>query len=225
MDDNELILAVREARRELQEGTKYKAEDILEMMEGLASFLDRETLIRMKCSSCDHHSLSSFSVPGDFTVVDGNEYCHARKISLPHLNVFKIAGCQEHSREAQSELADLATSVLEEDLRLAFEERKLYDRQQFTSHRAEFRIHQDAGRACIEFGHDVDGQFTSIDIKLYILRRLDPGLGPGTHKIATVMKDRPVLAVAASMQARRMADIDYILDWIAEKRKMDIVYL
>jgi len=225
MDDNELLLAVRDARRELQDGAKYRAEDMLDILEGLAGFLDREALVKMKCKTCDHYSRSSFSVPGDFTVVDPSEYCHARKISLPHLKIFRIAGCKEYSKDAQRELEDLAAAVLEEDLRPAFEERKLYDRQQFTSRTAEFRMGQDCGRACIEFGHMVDGEFVSAGIRLYILRRLDPGLGPGTEKIAKVIRDRPVLAVAMSLQTRKMADIDYVLDWIAGKRKMDIVYL
>jgi hypothetical protein len=229
MDDNELLLAVRDARRELQEGDKpkpkYRTEDMLDILEGLATFLDRDALVKLKCSTCDHYSRSSFSVPGDFTTVDQTEYCHARKISLPHLKILRIAGCKDYSKEAQRDLVDLATAVLEEDLRPSFEERKLYDRQQFTSHTAEFRMNVDCGRACIEFGHMAGDEFVSADIRLYILRRIDPGLGPGTEKIAKVIRDRPVLAVAMSCKTRKMADIDYVLDWIAGKRKMDIVYL
>jgi hypothetical protein len=33
------------------------------------------------------------------------------------------------------------------------------------------------------------------------------------------------MVVKASLQTRRQLDIDYVLEWIAKKRKMDIVYL
>jgi len=39
------------------------------------------------------------------------------------------------------------------------------------------------------------------------------------------MKGGPIMVVQSSSQTRRQLDIDYMLDWIAERRKMDIVYL
>ena len=33
------------------------------------------------------------------------------------------------------------------------------------------------------------------------------------------------MVVKSGLQTRRQLDIDYVLDWIAERRKMDIVYL
>jgi hypothetical protein len=46
-----------------------------------------------------------------------------------------------------------------------------------------------------------------------------------SQKISEAMKGNPIMVVQSSLQTRRQLDIDYVLDWIAEKRKMDIVYL
>jgi hypothetical protein len=54
---------------------------------------------------------------------------------------------------------------------------------------------------------------------------LDPGFGAASQKIAEAIKSGPVMIVEASLQTRRPLDIDYVLEWIAKKRKMDIVYL
>jgi hypothetical protein len=75
-------------------------------------------------------------------------------------------------------------------------------------------------------GHRTGEGFACSDIKLYIVRRLDPGFeAVASHKISEAMKGNPIMVVQSSLQTRRQLDIDYVLDWIAEKRKMDIVYL
>jgi hypothetical protein len=89
-----------------------------------------------------------------------------------------------------------------------------------------FRLQSSPGKVCIELGHRTDEGFACSDIKLYILRRLDPGFGAvATQKISEAMKGSPIMVVQSSLQTRRQLDIDYVLEWIAEKRKMDIVYL
>jgi len=78
----------------------------------------------------------------------------------------------------------------------------------------------------VEFGHKSGEEFIGSELRLYVLRRLDPGFGPDCARIAEAMKkDRLVIVVKASQQIRRLLDVDYVLEWIAEKRKMDIVYL
>ena len=79
---------------------------------------------------------------------------------------------------------------------------------------------------CIQLGHQTEEGFACGDIALYILRRLDPGFGAeASQKISEAMKGDSIMVVKSSLQTRRQLDIDYVLEWIAKKRKMDIVYL
>jgi len=223
---DELLLAVKDARRDLEEGTNYRAADMLDVLEGIAPFLDRQALVKMKCSSCDNYAKASFSISNDLLIVDQHEYCHAKDLPISHLSIFKIAGCPNHKVDDSAELLRQVQSLVDEDLAPAFAERKLYDRNRFTSCNVVFRVTQDTGKVCVEFGHKSGEEFIGSDLKLYILRRLDPGFGADSARIAEAMKkDRPVIIVKASQQIRRLLDVDYVLEWIAEKRKMDIVYL
>jgi hypothetical protein len=223
---NELLLAVREARKNLKDDVDFRTADMLAVFEGIAPFLDRETVLDMKCKGCDCYSCSYFPLSNDFWVVEDQDYCHAKNLPLKHLNALKIAECTDHSQDAQIGLYDLANSVLEEDLRPAFAERRLYDRNLFASYSVAFRVLKGNGNVCIEFGHESGEEFVGSDIKLHFIRRLDPGLGPAASEmVAGVMKSGLAMAVEASQQTRRMLDIDYVLEWIAKKRKMDIVYL
>jgi hypothetical protein len=223
---DEIFLAAREARRDLKEGRAFRAEEMLGFLEGIAPFLGKDSIIKIKCRSCDNYAQSSFPLEGDFYAVDKNEYCYAKTISFQNLSMQKIGSCVEFSSERQTEMANLANSIIEEDLRPAFAERKLYDRTKFASYKVDFRIHQDTGKICIELGHKSGGDFIGANMKLYILWRLDPGIGPESSKrIAKAMKTNPILFIGASEQTRRQLDIDYMLEWIAKKRKMDIVYL
>ena len=223
---NELLFAVRDARRNLKDDVDFRAADMLAVFEGIAPFLDRETILDMKCKGCDSYSCSYFPLSNDFWAVENQDYCHAKNLPLKHLSVLKMAGCTDYSQDAQRELSDLVNCVLEEDLRPAFVERRLYDRNLFASYSVAFRVQKDNGNACIEFGHKSGEEFVGSDIKLHFLRRLDPGLGPAaSERIAKSMKRRSAMVVEASQQTRRMLDIDYVLEWIAKKRKMDIVYL
>jgi hypothetical protein len=223
---NELLFAVREARKNLKDDVDFRTADMLAVFEGIAPFLDWTTVLDMKCKGCDSYSCSHFLLSNDFWTVENQNYCHAKNLPLKHLSVLKIAGCADYSEEAQRDLTDLVNSILEEDLRPAFVERRLYDRNLFASYSVAFRVKKDNGNVCIEFGHKSGETFVESDIKLHFLRRLNPGFGPvASKRIAEAMKNGPALVVEASLQTRRMLDVDYVLEWIAKKRKMDIVYL
>jgi hypothetical protein len=223
---NEILLAIKEARRDLKEGISFRAEEMLSLVEGMAPFLDKELIIKIKCMNCDNYAASFFPLEGDFYAVDKHEYCHAKKISLQNLGRLKIGSCMEYSDRWRKDLENLASSIVKEDLEPAFAERKLYDRTKFASYKVNFKICQGTGKICIEFGHKSGEDFIAANMKLHILRRLDPGFGPeALKKIARAMNKEFILVVEASQQTRRQLDIDYVLEWIAQKRKMDIIYL
>jgi hypothetical protein len=223
---NEILFAVREARKNLDEGADFRVADALAILEGMAPFLSRETIIGMKCRSCDNYATASFPLSHDFWVVDESEYCHGKDASFKNLTAAKLAGCTQYSCQVSRELADLGNAIMEEDLRPAFQERKLYDRSKFASYSVAFRLQPSPGKVCIQLGHRTEDGFACGDIALYILRRLDPGFGAAeSQKISEAMKGDPIIVVKSGMQTRRQLDIDYVLEWIAKKRKMDIVYL
>jgi hypothetical protein len=223
---NEILFAVREARRLLGEAADFRIADALAILEGIAPFLNKEVVIEMKCKSCDNYASASFPLSRDFWAVDDSEYCHAKHASLKNLTASKLAGCPKYSCQASLDLITLGTAIIEEDLRPAFQERKLYDRSRFASYSVAFRQQFSPGKVCIELGHRTNEGFACSDIKLYILRRLDPGFGSeASQKISEAMKSGLIMIVQSSMHTRSQLDIDYLLNWIAEKRKMDIAYL
>ncbi len=222
----EILQAIREAKKHLGEGSDFRIADVMETMEGIAPFLDKEVIIGLKCKNCDSYARGSFPLSNDFWAVDENEHCHEKKTSLKNLNALKLAGCHQYSCQEREELMKLGQDILEEDLRPGFSDRKLYDRSKFASYSVDFRMLSNPGNICIEFGHLTDGGFTCSDIRLYIIKRLDPGFGEdASRKISEAVKKGPVMALEANLQIRRQLDIDYVLEWIAKKRKMDIVYL
>ncbi len=223
---DELLFAVKAAQQSLTEGTSPNVREVLGFVEGMAPFLDRDTLIQLKCASCDNYAPSFFSGEEEFGVVEPRAYCHSKRQPLHHLNLFTIAKCLEHSREGQEELLELANSVVEEDLRPALADKKLYDRNAFASYDVDYRTISKRSMVCIVFGHDDEGEFVESGIRVCILRRLDPGFGEDTAKIRAVQTyGRPVMVVMAARQIRRQMDIDEVFEGIAEKREMDIVYL
>jgi hypothetical protein len=223
---NEILFAVREAKRSLGEGADFRVADALDILEGIAPFLDKDAVVKMKCRHCDSYASASFPLSHDFFVVDNSEHCHARDVSIKNLAALKLAGCKEFSRQEQEKMAALGNAIMEEELRPAFVERKLYDRCKFASYSVAFRLQSSPGSVCIEFGHKTDAGFACCDIQIYIVNRLDPGFGAeNSQKIDAALKNGPTMLVKASRQTRRQLDIDYLLEWIAKKRKMDIVYL
>jgi hypothetical protein len=224
--DGELLFAVKAAQQSLPEGTGPNVWEVLAFVEGMAPFIDKETLIKLKCASCDHYAPAFFSGEEEFGVVEPRAYCHSKRQPLHHLSLFTIAKCPEHSREEQEQLMDLANSVVEEDLRPALADKKLYDRNAFASYDVDYRTISKRNMACIFFGHRDEGEFVESGIRVCILRRLDPGFGEDTAKIRAVQTyGRPVMVVMAARQIRRQMDIDEVFEGIAEKREMDIVYL
>ena len=226
----EILLAIKSARKDLKEGKTFRAEEMLALLEGMANCMDKEHIIESKCLNCDNYAKSSFPLEGDFYAVDKHEYCHAKKISLSNLNWQKIGSCTNYSDLSQKEIENLAHSIVKEDLEPAFAQRKLYDKAKFASYKVSFNIHKEPGKVCIEFGHRLGEEFLAADMKLCILRRLDPGIEPEVSKrIAQAMNDRPkggpAVFVDANQQIRRQLDIDYVLEYIAKERKMNIVYL
>ncbi|HPJ30600.1 MAG TPA: hypothetical protein PLZ42_04345 [Methanothrix sp.] len=222
----ELLFAVRAAEQSLPEGTSSSIWEVLAFVEGMAPFLNRGTLIEIKCKSCDNYASSFFSGEDEFGVVEPRDYCHAKKQPLHHLSLFTIAKCQDYSQDAQRALFELAESVVTEDLRPALANKKLYDRNAFASYDVDYRIIQKRSMVCIEFGHEDEGDFVESGIKICILRRLDPGFGKDSARIKAVQTyGRPVMVVMAARQIRRQMDIDEVFEKIAEKREMDMVYL
>jgi hypothetical protein len=223
---NEILSAVREAKRTLGEGADFRVADALDILGGIAPFLDKDAIVNMKCKNCDNYASASFPLSHDFWVVEHSEHCHLKDASIKNLTALRLAGCAEYSRRAQEELEALGKAIMEEDLRPAFVERKLYDRCKFASYSVAFRLQSSPGSVCIEFGHKTDEGFACCDIQLYIVQRLDPGFGAeNSQKVADALRNGPAMLVKASQQTRRQLDIDYLLEWIAKKRKMDIVYL
>jgi hypothetical protein len=223
---NELLTAVREIGKCLDGRMDQSISNALAAFEGIAHILDAKMVIESKCRGCDSYAPSSFPVSYDLEKVDNKEFCYARKQSLESVGILKLAGCRDRTIKAQEDLMHLARAIVEEDIAPAFAERKLYDEKLFANCKAAFRTSQTPGNVCIEIGHESKGGFMPSDIRIHLLRRLDPGFGPDASlRIAEAMDGRPLLFVAANKKARRQMDIDYLLEWIAKKRKMDIVYL
>jgi hypothetical protein len=223
---NEILFAVREAKGILGAGTDFRVNDAFAIFEGIAPFLDKETIIRIKCKSCDNYASASFTLSNDFWIVDESEYCHSKDASIKNLTALKLASCTQYTRESQEDLENIANAIIEEDLKPAFLERKFYDRSLFANYNVDFQLKSGPGKVSIEFGHKTNEGFNCSDIELYLLKRLDPGFGAqASQKISEALKNGLVLAVKVGLGARKQQDIDYVLEWIAKKRKMDIVYL
>jgi hypothetical protein len=134
--------------------------------------------------------------------------------------------CQEFSQKARREMAELASGLME-DLRAAFAERKLYDKNLFASFNVEVSLQEDYEKACLELGHYSGEAFKGSGIKLHLLRRLDPGFGPAASgEIAEVLRDRPILVAETGRQeGRRPPGAASLMEGIARRRKMDIVFI
>lgn len=223
---NDLLTAIEEIKKCLEGQADQDIIRAFVALEGIMPFLEKRTIINIKCKGCDNYALSSFPALEDLCKVDSSDYCHANRHPLERLGTLQVASCTEYSQKAQKDLEKLANLILNEDIKPAFEYRKLYNKKRFASYEASFRINQKPGNICIEFGYVSDGTFTPSDLQLYLIRRLDPEFGPAaSQKIAGILKCKPILFISANKQTRWQMDIDYILEWIAKKRKMDIVYL
>jgi hypothetical protein len=225
MDRNELLLAIKEARKALREGADVRIVDTLAVFDGIAPFLDKNTVMNIKCQGCDSYARASFPLKDDFWAVENHSYCHTKMLSLKNLSLLKIMACQDFSQKARREMAEMAANLLE-DLRVAFADKKLYDKNLFASFNVEVNLQEDNEQVCMELGHWSADAFCGSGIKLHLLRRLDPGFGvTASGKIAKVLRDRPILMAETGPQEGRAADLSSILEDIARRRKMDIVFI
>jgi hypothetical protein len=182
-------------------------------------------VINIKCEGCDSYARASFPLANDFYAVENQSYCHAKKLSLKNLSLTKIMACQDFSQKARKEMAELASGLLD-DLRAAFANKKLYDKNLFASFNVEVSLQEDDEKASMELGHWSGQAFKGSGIKLHLLRRLDPGFGPAaSEKIAEVLRDRPILVAEMGRQEGRPPDLGSLLESIAKRRKMDIVFI
>jgi hypothetical protein len=225
MERNELLLAIKEARKALRGGADVRIVDTLAVFDGIAPFLDKNTVMNIKCQGCDNYARASFPLKDDFWAVENHSYCHAKMLSLKNLSLLKIMACQDFSQKARREMAEMASNLLE-DLRAAFADKKLYDKNLFASFNVEVNLQEDNEQVCMELGHWSVDSFSGSGIKLHLLRRLDPGFGAtASGKIAKVLRDRPILVAETGPQERRPPDLGSIMEDIARRQKMDIVFI
>jgi hypothetical protein len=225
MERNELLLAIKEARKALREGADIRLTDLLAVFDGIAPFLDKNTVMNIKCQGCDNYARASFPLKDDFWAVENHSYCHAKKLSLKNLSLLKIMACQDFSQKARRGMGELASSLLE-DLQAAFADKKLYDRNLFASFDVEVNLKEENKHVCMELGHWSSDAFSGSGIKLHLLRRLDPGFSPeASGEIAKVLRDQPILVVEKGPQERSPPDLESTLEGIARRRKMDIVFI
>jgi hypothetical protein len=221
---NELLLSIKEMRKNLKSDTDFCVKEMMNILEGITPFLDKETITRIKCSGCDNYAASFFPLSEDYWAVENSEYCHAKKLSLKNIKLMKLASCNEFSMKAQENTDDLVNHILEEDVKPFIANKKLYDRKFFTSFPLAFRVGHKPGKVCIEFGHMIDKIFEPFDATIHLVRRLDPGFGPeDSKKIAEVLKTGPAVVAKCGQQSRSMLDLDRILKGISEKRKIGTV--
>jgi hypothetical protein len=225
MERNELLFAIKEARKALREGADLRLVDILGILEGIAPFLDKNTVMNIKCQECDNYAKASYPLKDDFYAVENHSYCHAKKLSLKNLSLLKIMACQDYSQKAQREMAELGALLLE-DLRAAFAEKKLYDKKLFASFPVEVALQEENEQVCMELGHWCNDAFNGSGIKLHLLRRLDPGFNTtASGKIAETLREGPILVAETDQDERVPPDLVGIMEGIARRRKMDIVFI
>jgi len=225
MERNELLFAIKEARKALREGADLRLTDILAAFDGIAPHLDKNIVINIKCHECDNYAQASFPLKDDFYAVENQSYCHAKELSLKNVSLLKIMACQDFSQNARGEAAELAATLLA-DLREAFADKKLYDKKLFASFNADVKLQEENGHIFLELGHSSGEAFNGSGIKLHLLRRLDPGFDPAaSEKIAKALRNRFILVAETGPQERRPSNLAAILEGIAERRKMDIVFI
>ncbi|MCJ7443754.1 MAG: hypothetical protein MUO26_04360 [Methanotrichaceae archaeon] len=222
---SDLFLALKELKKNLKNGTDYRVVEMMEIFEGIAPFLDRQTIIRIKCSGCDNYAKASFPLSSDYWAVEKADYCHANIISLKNLKLSKLAICNKYSSETQESMKVLANSIIE-DLEPFVEVKTLYDRRHFASFSIDLRMICEPGKVCIEFGHKINDLFEPFGVIIHLVKRLDPGFGPeNARRLAESLKTGSTIAVECSQQSRSMLDLDNILKDISAKHKLNIVYI
>jgi len=224
--EDELLFVVKNAQHSLPSGINNRIGEILNFVEGMAQFLDKNTVTDMKCRTCDNYGSSFFPLEGDYKVVDCHEYCHVKKQPLHHMTLLTVAKCLDYSKEKQARLEALAKAIIEEDLKPGLAGKKLYDRRSFRNFPLEYRISQNAKGVCIQLGHKTSEEFVEGDVNLHLLRRLDPKYADlSTRILSGLQKGEAVMVVEGNQNTRRQLGLDDVLDRMGKGRKMDIVYL
>lgn len=199
--------------------------DMLEILEGLAPFLDKAKVIELKCKNCDSYAPCFFPLEDDYDVIDTHAYCHKKGQPLHHLTFLSIAKCRDFSRKAQMELVDLAKSLMEE-LRYTLRGRKIYDHNEFANYPIAFELSQDSDKVTIQLGHmSEDGTFVMGDAHVILARRPDPRLGSKASRIGRALHDSDlVILVEASRSAMRHLGLKDAVDKIAASHGIPVIY-
>ncbi|MCX8206894.1 MAG: hypothetical protein N3G75_03580 [Methanothrix sp.] len=199
--------------------------DMLEILEGLAPFLDKTKVIELKCKNCDNYAPCFFPLEDDYDVIDTHAYCHKKGQPLHHLTFLSIAKCRDFSRKAQMELADLAKRLMEE-LRSALRNMKIYDHNEFANYPIAFELSQDSDRVTIQLGHmSEDGAFVMGDARVLLVRRPDPRLGNKASQIGRALHDSDlVILVEASRSAMKHLRLKDTVGKIAASHGIPVIY-
>lgn len=199
--------------------------DMLEILEGLAPFLDKTRVIDLKCKNCDNYAPCFFPLEDDYDVIDTHAYCHKKGQPLHHLTFLSIAKCRDFSRKAQMDLADLAKKLVEE-LRDALRGRKIYDHNEFANYPIAFELSQDSDRVTIQLGHlSEDGAFVMGDVHIHLVRRPDPRLGNKASQIGRALHDSDlVILVEASRSAMKHLGLKDAVGRIAASHGIPVIY-
>ncbi|HOT07576.1 MAG: hypothetical protein A4E45_01643 [Methanosaeta sp. PtaB.Bin039] len=220
--NEELLFVVKNAQASLPEGMNHRINDILAFVEGMAPFLEKDTVVTMKCRTCDHYSSCFFPLENDFGVVDRHAYCHQKKMPIHHLTLLAVAKCLNHSMEGQTEAQNLAISLAEIDLKPALKDRKHYDRQTFANFPVELDLRKEGERLVLQVGHRAGDEFVNGDIRMTVLRRSDPSFGSSTPRV-----DPPGLALAVEgpKTSLRQLGLEDVLEKSARERGFALNYI
>jgi hypothetical protein len=222
---DELLFVVKAALASLPQGSSHQLAEALAFLAGMAPFMNKETVLKLKCRSCDYYSPSFFPIEEDLGVVDSHEFCHLKQLALHHLSLFSAAKCLAYTQEVQQELHLLAETIVNEDLRPEMAGKRFYDRSSFATFDPDYQVCLDGQRIYIELGHKKADHFQPGGVRLYLLQRLDPGFGTSSKDIARAIKRGRVMAVEAPGAMKFSLDLHAILEQVGRKRRMDIVYL
>lgn len=222
-DADELMFMVK--RLQSKNSSSAQIIDMLEILEGLAPFLDKTKVIELKCKNCDNYAPCFYPLEYDYDVIDTHAYCHRKGQPLHHLTFLSIAKCRDFSRKAQLELADLAKRLMEE-LRHALRDRKIYDHNEFANYPIALELSQDSDIVTIQLGHQSeDGAFVMGDARVLLVRRPDPRLGNKASQIGRALHDSDlVILVEASRSAMKHLGLKDAVGKIGASHGLPVIY-
>lgn len=223
--NDELLFYVKDAQQRLPADSDYRLGDLLAFLEGMAPFLDKEVVVKMKCRDCDHYSSSFFPLEGDWGVVDHHEYCHQKMQPIHHLTLLAIAKCTEYSTDAQAMQLDLARSIVKNYLRPSLADKKLYDRRDFANHSIDFDIRQKGGIAAIHLGHKKGGAFIDGEICIVLPRNADPVFEFNASRVDQALEKGDVMVIEGDEGSINQLGLKTVIDRICSDLSLQAVYL